>query len=925
MIGRIIICFLCVLTTFVQSAAFGKSDGKPDATGVVQFDVNSQSADGGLRDFAQQAGLAVIFRQQSMTSFTTNSVKGEYEIKAGLALLLDKTGLSGRIPENGTLVVEPFSSTNLAKEKTDEGNVMERAELNKKLKGGTSNLLMSFLMATGIVSQNAVVQSANAQDANAQQDQSNADVVVVTGRRISTAADAVGEGEAGNTISVTRAALLSAPSGVSGLKALEGLPGFNVQTDGALGLYEFGNSVTVRAFNFQQVGFVLDGIPMGRPDAFGGSPIFRYVDNENLGQVRASPGSGNVVLPSATSLGPVVEYLTTEPSDEFGATMLITVGEDNLRRSFIKLETGDLDGFSGYVSRSKTDSDLWRGPGTIDREHFEAKVRYEFDDDSYISTQLVYNDFFDYDSPSISRAQYESPTSTSAGRDGTGRNIAYLGTVPDLGVGSDVQFQNSNYTGYYIDRVNVREDLLVGVTVATNLTDTLDFKSTGYYEDKDGFGVSPDSYGNTLRNYDEQVAAGVPASFNLPLVMPRGVQYGLSSVGGDRKGITAGFTYHVANHKVEFGGWYEEETFNRTQLRLNKEGGNPAGELIPSEVAYYRRNYTSDREFKQYYLKDTMTLLDDRLTIEAGFKGLYLDYGLSGFRDFDDYSRVVGGVPVIGFGPQTISQEFNDGFLPMAGAVYKVSDTEQVFASYSQNFSLPRGADALFDNIVTPDIGGERSTNYELGVRTNRPTFNAALAFYYIDFDDRIETAGREVVGQPGLIETIAQNVGSVEAYGIEFTGNWKPEFFQDYAYITANLTHNVATFKNDINSSGGTPLGIMGNQLPDSPKWLATVGLTVEPTDWIVANISARYTGERFADFINTQVMESYTVVDAYVEVGSGVEEIGPLKNLKVRLNVTNLFDTDTLSFTFGTINGTAFYRPLSPRTVQLTIGAEF
>ncbi len=70
---------------------------------------------------------------------------------------------------------------------------------------------------------------------------------------------------------------------------LEGLPGFNVQTDGALGLYEFGNSVTVRAFNLQQIGFVLDGIPMGRSDAFGGSPIFRYVDNENLGSVVASP------------------------------------------------------------------------------------------------------------------------------------------------------------------------------------------------------------------------------------------------------------------------------------------------------------------------------------------------------------------------------------------------------------------------------------------------------------------------------------------------------------------------------------------------------------------------------------------------------------------------------------------------------------
>jgi iron complex outermembrane recepter protein len=57
----------------------------------------------------------------------------------------------------------------------------------------------------------------------------NGDVIVVTGRLVSDASDAIGEGEAGNTVSVTRTALLTAPSGVSGLKALIGIPGFNVQ------------------------------------------------------------------------------------------------------------------------------------------------------------------------------------------------------------------------------------------------------------------------------------------------------------------------------------------------------------------------------------------------------------------------------------------------------------------------------------------------------------------------------------------------------------------------------------------------------------------------------------------------------------------------------------------------------------------------
>lgn len=72
------------------------------------------------------------------------------------------------------------------------------------------------------------------------------DELVVTGRRVSEAAVAIGADETTATVSITREALLSAPAGITGLKMLESLPGFNVQANDALGMYEFGNSVTVR-------------------------------------------------------------------------------------------------------------------------------------------------------------------------------------------------------------------------------------------------------------------------------------------------------------------------------------------------------------------------------------------------------------------------------------------------------------------------------------------------------------------------------------------------------------------------------------------------------------------------------------------------------------------------------------------------------
>ncbi len=169
------------------------------------------------------------------------------------------------------------------------------------------------------------------EDATAQDEEK----IVVVGRRVSQTDIAIGQDAATNTVAVTRDELLSAPSGISGLKMLESLPGFNVQTDGALGLYEFGNSVQVRAFDLSQMGFVLDGIPMGRSDAFGGSPIFRYVDNENLGAVIASPGAGDVSKPSYASLGPIATYETVKPSEEMGGMAAISVGDYDLQRTFV--------------------------------------------------------------------------------------------------------------------------------------------------------------------------------------------------------------------------------------------------------------------------------------------------------------------------------------------------------------------------------------------------------------------------------------------------------------------------------------------------------------------------------------------------------------------------------------------------------------
>jgi len=761
------------------------------------------------------------------------------------------------------------------------------------------------------------------------------DVVVVHGRRLSVAAEAIGQDEASNTVAVTRDALLSAPAGISGLKMLETLPGFNVQTDGALGLYEFGNSVTVRAFNLQQIGFVLDGIPMGRSDAFGGSPIFRYVDNENLGSVVASPGAGDVGQPSYASLGPIVEYHSIDPDDEFGGTISHAWGDDNLNRSFVKLQTGKLGPVSAYIARSKTDSDLWRGGGYIDREHWEAKAKIELGLDTSLTLKYVSNDFFDYDSPSFTKAVYNSTTPDNNGK--TGRERGYAVFLPNLAYGPLTDYPgqtgltNAGFTDWFEDRVNIRNDALYGATFETAIGDDINLTITGYHEDKDGYGVSPDGYANSRGIYVRQAEAGLDVN------APRGVQYGLSGVGGVRNGVVAKASWEVANHTIEGGVWVETDDYSRTQYRLNHQGGIQTGRVLYDEVAYYRRAYESTRDTVQVFIKDKISLLDDKLNVEVGVKALSIDYQLSGYRDFNDYYRVVGGVGVAGWGPQTVGDTFEDTFLPMLGAVYDVADNVQLFASYSQNFALPRGTDDAFaiapaSQVSSPGPEAETSENFEIGARTLGSEFNGAVAVYYTTFENRLETYGNFVAGQAGAVETFPQNVGGVESYGVEITGAWKPAFFNDQLYFNGNLTYNKTTFQDDIPNFlaplivGGArrPLAISGNTLADSPEWIVTVGATWEPTDWVVANISAKYLSDRYSNFTNTEEISDYTIVSGYVDFGDG-EGDGLLGRFKARVNVDNLFDEDKLAFITPSVNGLASFRPQSPRTFSVSLTGEF
>jgi iron complex outermembrane recepter protein len=800
--------------------------------------------------------------------------------------------------------------------------------LKQRSSGAGLRALATVMLAPGAQAATAPATAPAADPAKADTPEGQGSpVVVVTGRRMTDASQSIGEDQVTNTVAITRKALLSAPAGISGLKMLEQLPGFNVQTDGALGLYEFGNSVQTRAYNLDQIGFVVDGIPTGRSDPFGGSPVFRYVDNENLGSVVASVGAGDVSLPSYSSLGPVVSYNSIAPQKKAGLFFSEALGDFNLRRNFTRLSTGQIGPVSAYVSRTKLDSDLWRGAGGVHREHWEAQAHLDLGGDNWARFKFVSNDFHDNDSPTLTRAQYTSTTPDLGGK--TGRWRGYIdvpspstaGFTPSV---AGVPYSNSNYTYTAPLAINVRNDRLYGTTLHLGIKPGVYLEATGYWEHKSGYGVSPDSYANSLSIYTLEKAAG------LDVVAPKGTQYGKSGVGGDRYGITQTLHWDAGINHIEAGVWAELEHYHRTQARYNTADGSPASAPDLSKAVYLRRDYRAERNTTQIFLKDRVDL--GRLELTAGIKGLNIDYTQRGYRDYADYYRVVNGVAVAGYGPQSNRAHYNDLFLPLVGAVYKLDQRTQLFASYAENMAEPKGIDDIFSVTlassagVVPAPAAERSQNAEFGIRTRQREFFASLATYYTRYKNRIQSITAFLPGSSGATETYYTNVGRVEAYGAEFSGNYKPAFLKGLAYFNLNATFNHARDLDNVMNGSAILYATAGKRLPDNATWILNGGVTVEPASWLVANLSAKYTSGRWSTLDNTpgSNVPAFAVLNAYVDIGDGWH-VGPLKTIKARVNIDNLLDKDVLAFISTTATGDGAFRPLSPRTFQISLSAEY
>lgn len=410
---------------------------------------------------------------------------------------------------------------------------------------------------------------------------------------------------------------------------------------------------------------------------------------------------------------------------------------------------------------------------------------------------------------------------------------------------------------------------------------------------------------------------------------------GLARLGAD---FAAGGT---ANH-LEAGTWLESNTDRIRRPRwglVNYAAGPDVNFSDPIRLDFDRSGSIGTT---MLYAQNTTRALGDRLAVTYGAKYLRVnaDFTNNGNTPtngltapvFADVSRPSFSLPT------------KAGVLPQAGAVFRATGTEEVFANYAENVNqfpyspatgVYNASPTTFD-YFRGRVDPERSTTVEGGVRTRRGPVEAGLTGYAVNYRNRL--LGISLCPQTVSCATGFGNVGSVHTRGVEGLFNSAlPAGLRFYAAAS----YNASTYGRDYLANESDPTSAVhtgGKHVVDAPRFLGSTSLGYT-RDRLYAAVVGRYVDKRFFTYTNDLVTydnrlipgggyaPAYGVADLNVRYRLG--PVGRLRALDVQANALNVFDRRYVS-TVGTNGFTTAgdYATLltgAPRQVFLTLGSTF
>lgn len=317
-------------------------------------------------------------------------------------------------------------------------------------------------------------------------------------------------------------------------------------------------------------------------------------------------------------------------------------------------------------------------------------------------------------------------------------------------------------------------------------------------------------------------------------------------------------TWFGLDGEAEFGLRYMEEESNDTRIRATRDA---------DRTGINDRHRIDSADDMAAYVQNRFEI-NDRLALTPGLR-------------VESYEQR----RVILSDNNASAKTRNTEWLPGLGATYEVNDAAQIFGGVYRAFS-PAANEVALDGLQDQELDGERSTNFEFGVRGTRGALNYEVAAFYMDFDNQVVTGNSD----PNLSQS---NAGQTTHAGMEASFGY---VFGNGFSIDANATW--------VPESDFETGDYRGNRLPYAPKVLANLSLNYQRGDFS-GGVLVHHRGEQYGDPSNQIALptgaaggiwggrlDAYTITDAVAqyEVNSNLTVFGSVKNLMDERAITGL-----------------------------------
>lgn len=689
---------------------------------------------------------------------------------------------------------------------------------------------------------------------------------------------------------VTKEAMDQMAPTANAVDKLKYTPGINVSSTDATGLS--GTSFTMRGMNSDQVGLSSDGFPINDSGDYSIYPNLMG-DSENFSEVFVTQGSSEADGPHIGSSGGNIGLVTIRPTKDFGVFVKQSVGSNNLRKSFARLNTGDLGGFKTWVSASHTEGDKWKGKGTLRADKIEWNTLFEDGNGNSTNAIFKYNKQENYNYNSVSKAQFQTQ----------GRRVDYS---------ESTVFKNGSVSQSYKLNRNPFESLTASVTQRFQLRDDLSLTFNPYYVWSNGGSFSGQT-ATTLSSSSSKAG-------NYDLTgLPTGSYYRPSWTETWRPGMTTKLKWDLnEEHSLDFGYWYERARQRQTQpfigIKANGAPENVWGDYNGSDQLV-DRNGTTVQGRHQYtvtpaqklWVQDTWQATPD-LTLTGALAYQYVERDGNNLGSLTDKA-------------EKRNVRYHQ-FLPSFNAKYQIDPNNQAFYNVTRNMRTPPNY-VLYNKGDSISLKPELSWNQELGWRYSEEKMALSATLFYITFKDR-QISTTDLNG-----DYVVANVGEVKNRGLEL--EWSGLLPHNFNYY-ASYTYTKSEQMDDLTNKN-VLLPTSGKQLVNVPENMFNLSLGYDDSRYY-GNVVGKYVGAFYGDLTNDEKISGRTVFDLNAGIHLPVDK-KVLKSATLRFSMLNVFDkeylasTRTVSFNSVKTNGlapsTAYYNVGEERTAMVSLEAAF